>query len=221
MVSQDGRHTGYNQSNNILVLGDGDNATMKLTVAEENANYSISGMTFTRSSGSEPIELTSPSPGIWRIAHTRDEMSYRYRVTHDCYLTYHGKRINLRSESGQPPIITNALELFDGGGYYWQDNASTVTLTVFNPYESFSPPDVQRDLLSQPYYISVDEYNNNPSFKYFLRVYANGGGYAEMQINNCQLVVSDDTTVTRNVQAGYITATINRTGGTPSQTITS
>ncbi|MDL2230034.1 hypothetical protein LJC14_07285, partial [Treponema sp. OttesenSCG-928-L16] len=109
VISKNGNFSKYYSEGGMLILGDGENMTLRFSIAEGNVNYSIDNLKFTKASSSSPdLSLTKPSADVWNIAHPTDYLEYEYLITQDSWLEYEGKRIGI-----------NWKRYKDGRDYYW------------------------------------------------------------------------------------------------------
>jgi hypothetical protein len=95
-VISNGRFSRYDKASGVLVLGDGEDITLKLGVAQENATYTLSNIQYASASATPlPVVLSQPSSGIWTVSHTDDYIEKEYLVTDDTYFTWNGSRVLL------------------------------------------------------------------------------------------------------------------------------
>jgi hypothetical protein len=96
-VSVNGRFSRYDGESGTVVLGDGEELNLRLSVAEINTNYTLNNVTFTNTSGSTPaitLDDSRRADGIWGIKHPKDHQEYDYTVYHDIDFYYKGSLIN-------------------------------------------------------------------------------------------------------------------------------
>jgi hypothetical protein len=86
-VSVNGRFSRYNGDSGTIVLGDGEEITVKLVVTETNAQYTLSGVRFDKASGSEAaITLAASGSDMWKLTGPADTVTSEFTVYHDITL---------------------------------------------------------------------------------------------------------------------------------------
>lgn len=243
-INQIGKYSRYIDSTNQLILGDGEEFLFGLSVVEPNVNYTLSGVTFTASSGSPPITLTSPSEGVYSIKHTVDSIEYVYKVTHDCYYEIDGERaMQSWQYANAETTDEKGANCYEGYNYLRiksivnsSHSASALLYPGNNTYSllNYGVPTIQFKSipLSTPLYISEAEFKANRNYylpsqdrKTWRNEYWDLGGRhptsyndfttLEYFINNATRMINPDESVKSFVTVGYITGSINRTGGAP------
>jgi hypothetical protein len=243
VISQQGRFSRYDAQSGLFVLGDGENETFNLSVAEQNATYTLSNVQYVKSSSSAPdIALSQPSQGMWNIAHPQDYIEYERLVTDDTYFTDNGARL----------IINWQLAYYNGSNFYYYDYVGGSKYLLRFDYAGGSLSGYRADLLTTspngngvavsgtwtpnfvrtplavPVRVSEAKYEANTDYywpsheqRYSVDngIFANprwtdrNGMWVAYDVNGAAQVPSIDTTVVSTVTAGYINGTLNRPNG--------
>lgn len=97
VVAKNGSFSRWDENSGVLVVGDGETVELMFSVAEEKAEYSVSGITLQKADAASPIKLLAgTADNSRRIQHPSDRIDRVYKVTHDTYYTWNGSRIKLQ-----------------------------------------------------------------------------------------------------------------------------
>jgi hypothetical protein len=235
VISKQGKFSRFDASTKTMILGDGEDVSFKLAVAEANASYVISNVSFVKSSGNEPVTLTKPLSDMWNIAHGNDLKEYVYKKTHDMYYEVNGARKNI-SWSGEAAII---LPFFNNGTEYGQIGlfrtaGSSYTLVTQGVCTSWSV-ELKSEPLPVPEYIpeatfranrqyylpaqtwSVVDVEGHWDWATWVNTTYKDVSCSEYFINTATRIISVDEAVKSIVLSGRITGTITRQGVSPQQ----
>lgn len=242
VVSKQGTYSRYDGESGILVLGDGENVTLKLTVAEENANYVLNNIQYVSASSTPlPVALSQPSSGFWNVAHAVDYIEQEYLVTHDTYYTFNGSRVVLNWEKvSYNDGYTHAAFIGTDGGnklylHMTKGLQPRLVIPLFKGFEDYSTPSFMFRKVSLPTPVRISESAFKANKDYYIpRLLYNyvsrqgawegfppkwrddewtTGLSVEYFINDAQRVNSIDTSVVSTVIAGYINGMIVRSTG--------
>jgi hypothetical protein len=97
-ISVNGNFSRYDGDGGTIVLGDGEDLTLKLDVEEMNTNYTLNNVRFTGTSSesSSEITVTDRGDGIWNIRGPKEVEVNQYTVFHDVEFYYKGKPLTLK-----------------------------------------------------------------------------------------------------------------------------
>ncbi|MCD1654442.1 Ig-like domain-containing protein [Treponema zuelzerae] len=242
IISKQGSYSRYNAEGGMLVLGDGEDVSVSLSVVEENASYSISNVQYVNATSSPtPIVLSQPSTGLWNVKHTVDYIIYERLVTHDTYFKKDNDRLTVRWEHA----------VYNGDNQYWyasfgnnlyfvryKDDGGTHTgynayispnlpngngNSSWTPITTWSPTFVRQER-STPLRMSESDYKANTdyywpeheqrySYKSWGSWYDHHGTWSAWDINEAAKVPSLDKSIISTVTAGYINGTVVRPSG--------
>jgi hypothetical protein len=105
LVSVNGRFSRYNGDSGTVVLGDGEDLTLKLGVAEANVSCTLSNVRYEKSSGPD-LTLTDRGEGMWKITHPNDVKVHSYTVYHDIKFYYEGSPVTVNQWKQEKADVT-------------------------------------------------------------------------------------------------------------------
>jgi hypothetical protein len=244
--SQDGSYSRYDSGGSQLLLGDGEELSVKFSVAEPNVSYQISGVLFSKASSSSPsISLTHPSAEIWNIKHPEDYQELEYLVTKDVCYEYAGARLTFdwkQYKNGDTSFwyspVSSTQSVVHAGNYLsvpW-DNTGFMqsSFSILGPLFAYSRPDYFPEYILSPLEKNVSERISAAEYqsRYYIpahgttefRVYDALSGNLKTSFPNpeiflnptASLVAVTDATVQKSALAGYVTGTIAHNGATQS-----
>jgi hypothetical protein len=134
-MSVNGRFSRYNGESGTIVLGDGEDITLKLGVKEINTNHKLENVKITPTGSSLTLPLTPKGDGMWNIKHPEDVKENDYTVYHDIDFYYNGSVIPDSQLAGK----TWTKVTVNRNSYYVLDTGITERRT--DQYLSFSYTD--------------------------------------------------------------------------------
>ncbi len=242
VVSKQGTYSRYDAESGMLILGDGENVTLKLNVMEENATYVLNNIQYVSATSNPlPIAMSKPSPEVWTIGHAEDFIEYERLVTHDTYFQYNNARLVVQWERAQYngsnyySFASFGSNLYfvryknDGGNHTGYNAYVSSNIpngngnTSWTPIVTWSPIFVRSERIN-PLRISEAEYKANTDYywpeheqRYSYRSgfdwKDHDGKWLEWDINGASIVPSINDSIVSTVTAGYINGMIVRPTG--------
>lgn len=238
ILSKEGNFSNYDSDSGVFNIGDGESLSFKLSVEEENANYTLSNIQYVPSSTAVlPVSFNQPTSTSYKITQTQDYIEQEYKVINDTFYTWDNTR-----------IVLNWCKFLNGKFYVYlarlgDQNDIYLAVKDYNYpyavsggdsglYREFAPTRVDatqhlkfnKILRAEPLWVTQTDFKKNtdyyiPSMPGRLNLYNDWASppwdYNTLPyfLNDAQLYDSIDIRIISSVTAGYISGTIVRSTG--------